>query len=313
MHERAHRLGVALIILALVTLVGVAHAQTSTTSSTPSSTTSSWTTSAVTGTVMSVDPQAKSVTVKTDAGSTQAFLLSDPIWMRSAGKDISINELKVGDRVRIEPTPGAGTDEPTRTASRLEVLGAGSIQGSTGSTYGAESPSMETGTQPGSGSAMGATSSDRTGSAQRTVSTERPVLGESADAGEDRDAMPSSAGSTTGRTVSTDRPVLGQKPERDTATTGSTSSTTTTGSTTYGTSSTTGTTGSTGTYGSSTYGSSTTTPSSPATSSTASSTNTQTSADELPATASPLPMLGVLGLLALGAGFALRATRKQHS
>jgi hypothetical protein len=174
--------------------------------------------------------------------------------MRSAGKDIAINELKVGDRVRIEPTPGAGADEPTRTASRLEVLG-----------------------------------TSASGSAQRTVSTERPVLGESSDAGEDRDAMPSSAGSTTGRTVSTDRPVLGQSPPPETTTTGSTSINTT---------------------GTSTYGSSTT----PAgTSSTTSSTNSQTSADELPATASPLPMLGVLGLLALAAGFAVRATRKQHS
>ncbi|HET9301063.1 MAG TPA: hypothetical protein VFO11_14025, partial [Candidatus Polarisedimenticolaceae bacterium] len=267
-------------------LVGAAYAQTSTTSSTTASTTSSWTTSAVTGTVMSVDPQAKSVMILTDAGANQTFVLSNPmIWMRSAGKDIAISELKVGDRVRIEPTPGAGTEESSITASRLEVLGAGSVQGST------ESPSMQTGTP------------------QRTVSTERPVLGERADAGEDTQALPSSAGSTTGRTVSTDRPVFGQKPSPDTATTGSTSTTTssTTGTSTYGTTSPT----TTGTTGTSTYGSSTTTSSSTTTG--ARSTSTQTRAEELPATASPLPMLGVLGLLALGAGFALRATRKQHS
>ena len=141
------------------------------------------------------------------------------------------------------------------------------------------------------------------GTGQRTVSTERPVLGESADAGEDRDAMPSSAGSTTGRTVSTDRPVLGQKPPADTATTGSTSASTST---------------STGTG--STYGS-TTTPSTPSASTTGTgygtsgtSTSTRsTSADVLPATASPLPMIGVLGLFALAAGLAARAIRKQHS
>lgn len=282
MHQRARRLGVAAITLALVTLVGVAYAQTSPTSATPSPTTSSWTASAVTGTVMSVDPQARSVTIKTDAGSTQAFLLSDPIGMRSAGKDISINELKVGDRVRIEPAPGAGSDEPTRTASRLEVLGT------------AETPSMTAGTQP--------------GTPQRTVSTERPVLGEPADAGENREALPSSAGSTTGRTVSTDRPVLGQNP----STTGTTG--TSAGASTYGTPSPPSTTG---TGSATAYGSSPTTPSPSTTgtsahgsSSTAPSTS---SADELPATASPLPLLGFLGLLALTAGFAVRATRKQHS
>ena len=286
MHQRAHRLGIAATILALVTLVGAAYAQTSTTSSTTTSTTSSWTTSAVTGTVMSVDPQAKSVMILTEAGANQTFVLSNPmIWMRSAGKDIAISELKVGDRVRIEPTPGAGTEESSITATKLEVLGAGSVQGSTGS-------------------ATGATSSDRSGSPQRTVSTERPVLGERADAGEDTQALPSSAGSTTGRTVSTDRPVFGQKPSPDTATTGSTS---TTGTSTYGTTSPT----TTGTTGTSTYGSSPTTSSSTTTG--ARSTSTETRADELPATASPLPILGVLGLLALGAGFALRATRKQHS
>lgn len=298
MHHRAHRLGVAATILALATLVGVAYAQTSTTSSTTTSTTSSWTTSAVTGTVMSVDPQAKSVMILTDAGANQTFMLSNPmIWMRSAGKDIAISELKVGDRVRIEPTPGAGTDESSITASRLEVLSAGSAQGST------EPPSMQAGTP------------------QRTVSTDRPVLGERADAGEDTHALPSTAGSTTGRTVSTDRPVLGQKPTPDTATTGSTYGTTsptpsptippssTTGTSTYGTTSPTPspTSPPTSTTGSS-YGASSTT-----SSTNTNTTGTQTRADELPATASPLPMLGVLGLLALGAGFALRATRKQHS
>src|SRR6185436_8911726 len=157
----------------------------------------------VTGTVLSVDPQARSVSIKTDAGTTQTFLLADPVWMRSAGKDISASELKVGDRVRIEPSPAAGTDQPTQMATRLEVLGPG-----------ATAPTMNPSTQSGTG--------------QRTVSTERPVLGESPDAGEDRNAMPSSAGSTTGRTVSTDRPVLGQKPSQDTATTGSASTATST-------------------------------------------------------------------------------------
>jgi hypothetical protein len=108
MHQRVHRLGVAALVLALVALVGVAYAQ-----------------SAVTGTVLSVDPQARSVSIKTDAGTTQTFLLADPIWMRSAGKDISVSELKVGDRVRIEPSPAAGTDQPTQKATRLEVLGPG--------------------------------------------------------------------------------------------------------------------------------------------------------------------------------------------
>jgi len=262
MHQRAHRLGVAALVFALVALVGVAHAQ-----------------SAVTGTVLSVDPQARSVSIKTDAGTTQAFVLADPIWMRSAGKDISVSELKVGDRVRIEPTPAVGTDESTRTASRLEVLAPG--------------------TQPGTG--------------QRTVSTERPVLGESADAGEDRNAMPSSAGSTTGRTVSTDRPVLGQKPSQDT----------TTGSASTATSTTTGTPGTSGTYGTPTSGSPTPSPSTSTTgtrygtsgtsASTPSSPSSSARADELPATASPLPMIGVLGLFALAAGFAVRAIRKQHS
>jgi hypothetical protein len=258
MHQRVHRLGVAALVLALVALVGVAYAQ-----------------SAVTGTVLSVDPQARSVSVKTDAGTTQTFLLADPIWMRSAGKDISVSELKVGDRVRIEPSPAAGTDQPTQTATRLEVLGSG--------------------TQSGTG--------------QRTVSTERPVLGESPDAGEDRNAMPSSAGSTTGRTVSTDRPVLGQKPSQDTATTGSAPTSTTTG-----------TPGTSGTYGTPTYGSSTPPPSTPTTGThygtsgtSASSASSSARADELPATASPLPMIGVLGLFALAAGFAARAIRKQHS
>ena len=260
MHQRAHRLGVAALVFALVALVGVAYAQ-----------------SAVTGTVLSVDPQARSVSIKTDAGTTQTFLLADPIWMRSAGKDISVSELKVGDRVRIEPSPAAGTDQPTQTATRLEVLGSG--------------------TQSGTG--------------QRTVSTERPVLGESPDAGEDRNAMPSSAGSTTGRTVSTDRPVLGQKPSQDTATTGSAPTATST---------TTGTPGTSGTYGTPTYGSSTPPPSTPTTGThygtsgtSASSASSSARADELPATASPLPMIGVLGLFALAAGFAARAIRKQHS
>jgi hypothetical protein len=268
----------------------------------------------VTGTVLSVDPQAKSVTIKADGGMSQTFLLSDPIWMRSAGKDISISELKVGDRVRIEPTPGAGSDAPTRTASRLEVLGTGSA---------AESPTMNTGTQPG------------TPSPQRTVSTERPVLGEPADAGEDQIAMPSGAGSTTGRPVSTDRPVLGQKP--DTSTTGSPTPTTstTTGTTLSPTPPTPPSTGSS-TYvsptptpppstGSSSYGSSATTTSpSPSTTPSTSTTGTRygtpstasstsTSAEELPATASPLPFVAVLGLIALAAGFVLRATRKQLS
>lgn len=262
MHGKVHRLGVVAIVLALVTLVGVAYAQTATTSSTTSSTaTSTWTSSAVTGTVTAVDPQAKTVTIQTEAGSSQTFLLSDPIGMRVA-------ELKVGDRVRIEPTPGAGADTPTQTASRLEVLGSGT---------------------------------------QRTVSTERPVLGEAPDAGEDSAAMPSSAGTTTGRPASTDRPVLGQKPNRETATTGSASA--------YG--STAGSTATSGTPPSSTYGSSTTTSPSTSTSGTSSSTSraasSSTSADKLPATASPLPMVGILGLLALAVGLAVRATRKQLS
>ena len=155
MHKKLTRLGAALSLLALLLLgVGVTQAQTS---STTTSTTSTWTTSAVTGTVVSLDPPAKSVVIKTDAGSTETYVLSDPAWMRSAGRDIELTDLKVGDRVRIEPAPGAGTNEPSRTASRLEVLGAGT----------------------------------QSSSPQRTVSTERPVLGEPADAGGDRPSMPS--------------------------------------------------------------------------------------------------------------------------
>jgi hypothetical protein len=260
MQLKLMRFGAALSILALLMGVGVTQAQTT------------WTTSAVTGTVVSVDPPAKSVVIRTDAGSTETYLLSDPAWMRSAGRDIALTDLKVGDRVRIEPTPGAGTDEPSRTASRLEVLGAG--------TQSSSSP-------------------------QRTVSTDRPVLGEPADAGGDRPSMPASAGSTTGRSVSTDRPVLGQSPTSST-------SRSTTSTTTPSPSTTTSVPPSTSTPStSSTYGSPSSTPPSSATSSADVDAETDRE-DELPATAGPLPLVGAMGLLALLAGLAVRATRKQH-
>jgi hypothetical protein len=320
MHEKTPRLLAALLTVGLLALVAGARAQSDPTEPTPSTSTTAttWTASALTATVVSVDPQAKTVSVRTDAGSTQSFLVSDTTWMRASGKDIAVSELKVGDRVRIEPTPGSASDTATRTASRLEVIGAGSVQGSTGTTYGSESPTMGTGTQPGTGSTMGSTSSDRTA---------RPILGESPDAGGDRQAMPATPGSTTGRSVSTDRPVFGQKSEKaDTSTSTSTTSTTTATAVptapapppanTFGSTST--ATSSTTTYRTTTPPSSSVTTTTPST--TPSSTATRADADiddqdedELPATASPLPLVGLMGLLALAAGLAVRATRKQLS
>jgi hypothetical protein len=265
MQQKPIRLGAAALTLGLVALVAVAQAQSDPSQPTPSTSgTSVWTQSAVTGTVVSVDPQANSVTIRTDAGQTQRFLMADSTWMRASGKDITVSELKVGDHVRIEPTPGAGENEPTRTASRLEVLGAGA------------------------GIAMGATSSDRGTTPQRTVSTDRPVLGEPADAGDDRQSMPATAGSTTGRSVSTDRPLLGQDPNRaDTAPSAPAPTDAQTPSA----------------------------PQSPSADADAGAApvDADEGEDALPATASPLPFVGLMGLLALAAGLAVRATRKQLS
>jgi hypothetical protein len=267
MRLKVHRLGVAASILALLTVAGAAQAQIPSTPSTPS-VASSWTTSAVTGVVVSTNLPTESVTIKTDAGSTMTFILASPISMRSAGRDIELGEIKVGDRVRIEPTPGEMTGEPDRTASRLEVMPSGSTQGSTGSP-------------------------------QRSVSTDRPVLGEPADAGGDRPAMPASPGSTTGRSTSTDRPVLGQSPTPSTDA----------GSTAYGS---TVTPTPSPSNAPSTYAQTPSTPPSSAGSSADADADTDREED-LPATASPLPFLGVMGLVALVAGLAARATRKQHS
>ena len=270
MRVKVHRLGVAASILALLTLAGAAQAQTPSTPSTPSAA-SSWTPSAVTGVVVSTNLPTESVTIKTDAGSTMTFILASPISMRSAGKDIELGELKVGDRVRIEPTSRELTDEPNPTASRLEVM-----------------PSQ-----------------------QRSVSADRPVLGEPADAGGDRPAMPASPGSTTGRSVSTDRPVLGQSPTPSTDA----------GSTAYGSTVTptptppappTAPAPSSPSSAPSTYAQTPSTPPSSAGSSADADADTDREED-LPATASPLPFLGVMGLVALVAGLAARATRKQHS
>jgi hypothetical protein len=278
MRVKVHRLGVAGSILALLTLAGAAQAQTPSTPSTPAtpSAASSWTPNAVTGVIVSTDLPADSVTIKTDAGSTMTFILADPISMRSAGKDIELDALQVGDRVRIEPTPGEMTGEPNRTATRLEVMASGPMQGSTGSP-------------------------------QRSVSTDRPVLGEPADAGGDRPVMPASPGSTTGRSVSTDRPVLGGSPTPSTDA----------GSTAYGAAATptpTPSAPSTPPTAPSAYAQRSSTPPSSAGSSADADADADTGREEdLPATASPLPFLGVMGLVALVAGLAARATRKQHS
>ena len=268
MKQTTHRLGAAAALLVLVAGFGLLQAQTTTTAS------SGWTSSAVNGTVTALDPAANNVTVKSDAGTTQTFVVVESTWMQSAGKAITVAELKVGDHVRVEPVPGDAGDSAARTAARLEVVSA-PMQGS----------------------------ADTYGTPQRTVSTDRPVLGEGPDAGGDRPSMPASPGSTTGRSVSTDRPVLGQSPTPSPSTppppppapsepVPAPSATTSS---------------------SSTYVAQATPPPPPSAGSSADVDADADREEDLPETASPLPLVGAMGLLALMAGLALRATRKQRS
>ena len=303
MHRRPSRLAAATWTVCALALFAVAQAQSDPSSTPPStpSAASEWTSSAVTGTVVSVDPQANTVTLRSDAGTTQTFQTTGTTLMRASGKDILVSEIKFGDRVRVEPSPGSSADAPTRMATRLEIVGAGDVTGTV-----------------------------NTGTAQRTVSTDRPVLGERPDAGGDRESFPATAGSTTGRTVSTDRPVFGQKPadsqaDRVAPVMGSTAPAepvpvAPVPPSTYGSSSTTTATTTTGTTTGTTYAQTRTTSPPPAPSPVSPTTSADTEVDEddqevaeLPATASPLPLLGLMGLLALAAGLAVRATRKQLS